>query len=997
MDAFIRGAQQIMLSSHRHALFSLAAAAVLGAVALAAAPEQGPAATTAADRLASFATRQQMEKASILQNLKFRNIGPVEMNGRIVDIEFPDPRSPYTYLIAYASGGLWKTTNNGVTFEPIFDDQPTLIMGDVAVDPKNPTVYWVGTGEKNASRSTYAGTGVFRTADGGKSWTPMGLADTHRISKIVVSPADSRAIWVAAQGPLYTDSEHRGVYKSIDGGKTWKKTLFVDAKTGASDIAIHPANPRILYAAMWTKDRKAWKFTPSGGSSGVWKSEDGGEKWTKLAGGLPSGDFVGRIGLGVSAAAPNVVYASIDSQAPKPDQDQPPPSESPLAPEKLRTMTEEQFLTLKDPDIQTFLRRFHPDDTVEQVRGLVKSGKLTVKGLLDRLLETDAGLFDKDILGAQLYRSSDAGRTWTLQHSDYLDNVYSTYGYYFGDITVSPKDANTMYLFGVPLLKTTDGGKTWKAVGSRAAHSDHHALWIDPNHPDHIVNGNDGGLNVSWDGGKTFTDVVNVPVGQFYNIAVDMAEPYNVYGGLQDNGVYVGPSDRTYETNRWRAIGGGDGMQVQVDTRTNKLYVRGSQYGNYRATDETANKSWTVRPLGHVTEPSNRYNWQSPILFSPHTPEILYFGTQRLNRSFDQGRTFRAISGDLTTNRQPNWSDTPYSTLVTISESPLRLGLIYTGSDDGLVHVTRDGGGTWTNVTAGLAKDRYVSRVIASQHDAAVAYAAQTGYRNDDWTGYLFRTSDYGKTWTSITGNLPAEPINVIKEDPKVASILYVGTDIGAYVSLDTGRTWQPLVGGLPHVPVHDLLVHPRDLDIVLGTHGRSIYITSAKPIHHLLEPAVAGQAKRVMDLPLHLYKIDDVKIAAAYARDTQRKRPSWMEAPSPAPAEFLYWAQAAGPVTLTIRDENGNAVRVLKDEAEAGINVVRWDLTLDVELAKKAEESLKTKPKKAFEPWMTWFAELGGYSLEIAQGAQTDKASFKVVRGAAAPSFFDMGSETGR
>ena len=979
-----------MSSSHRHWLFALAAAVALGAAVLAAAPPQAPAPSPAADRLAAFATRQQMEKASIIRNLKFRNIGPIEMNGRIVDIEFPDPKNPYTYLIAYASGGLWKTTNNGATFEPIFDDQATIIMGDVAIDPKNPNVYWVGTGEKNASRSTYAGTGIYMTADGGKTWTHMGLGDTHRISKIIVSPADPRVIWVAAQGALYTDSEHRGVYKSIDGGKTWKKTLFVDARTGASDIAIHPANPKALYAAMWTKDRKAWKFTPSGNNSGVWKSDDGGEKWTKLAGGLPSGDFVGRIGLGVSPAAPNTVYASVDSQAPKPDKDQPPPSDSPLAPEKLQTMTEQQFLALKDTDIQAFLRRFHPDDTVEKVRDLMKNGKLTVKDMLNRLLETDAGLFDKDIIGAQLYRSDDAGKTWKLQNTDYLDNVYSTYGYYFGDFTVSPKDASTIYLFGVPLLKTTDGGKTWKAVGGRVAHSDHHAVWIDPNFPDHVVNGNDGGLNVSWDGGKTWNDVANVPVGQFYSVAVDMAEPYNVYGGLQDNGVYMGQSDRTYETNRWRSIGGGDGMQVQVDTRTNKLYVRGSQYGNYRATDEVANKSWTVRPLSRITEQSNRYNWQSPILFSPHTPEIFYFGTQRLNRSFDQGRTFKAISGDLTTNKQPNWSDTPYSTLVTVSESPGRLGLIYVGSDDGLVHVTRDAGATWTNITAGLAKDRYVSRVVASQHDEAVAYATQTGYRNDDWAAYVFRTADYGKTWTSIKGNLPAEPINVVREDPKFPSILYVGTDVGAYVSLDTGKTWQPLVGGLPHVPVHDILIHPRDLDIILGTHGRSIYITSAKPIHHLLEPAAEGQAKRVMDLPLHLHKIDDVKIPAAYARDNQRKRPYWMETPGPAPAEFFYWAQAAGPVTLTIKDENGNAVRVLKDDAEAGINVVRWDLALDVEMAKKAEESLKTKPKKVFEPWMTWYAELGGYSIEIAQGALTDKASFKVVRGAAAPSFFE-------
>jgi len=666
-------------------------------------------------------------------------------------------------------------------------------------------------------------------------------------------------------------------------------------------------------------------------------------------------------------------------------------------------MTADEFLALRDQDIQGFLRRFHPDDTVAKVRQLVKDGRLTPKDLLDRLLESNAGLFDKEVIAAQLFRSNDRGRSFMEASAGYLDGVYSTFGYYFADFAVSPADANTVYLLGVPLIKSTDGGKTWTSIGGRGVHSDHHALWIDPNFPNHIVNGNDGGLNISWDAGETWIDVANIPVGQFYSIAVDMADPYNVYGGLQDNGVYMGPSNRTYDQNTWRSIGGGDGMQVQVDTRTNKLYVRGSQYGNYRATDEATNTSWPVRPRGHVTEQTDRYNWQSPILFSPHTPEILYFGTQRLYRSFDQGRTFDAISGDLTANRQPNWSDTPYSTLVTISESPRTFGLIYVGSDDGLVHVTRDGGLTWTNVTQGLAPDRYVSRVIASQHTDGVAYATQTGYRNDDWTAYLFRTSDYGKTWTSIKGNLPDEPVNVIREDPAHPEILYIGTDLGVWVSLDTGKTWQALT--LPHVPVHDLLVHPRERELVVATHGRSIYIVDARPIEALLDPAAPDQQPRVIDETLHVFAVKDVQAPATWSRDAQiRMRGSFFRAPAQTPGEFVYYAKAPGTATLTIKDANGNPLRVLTDEAEAGLNVVSWDGVLDVEMARKAEAARPATPPAGargggrggaaaaqvpFEDWMTWYIEPGSYTLEVALGGETKSAPFKVARGAGGFGFF--------
>jgi len=993
----------------------------------------GPGPTSATDRLAAFSQRNQSEASSIVKNLKFRNIGPIQMNGRIADIEFPDPNDPYTFLVGYASGGLWKTTNNGTTFEPIFDKQASIIVGDIAVDPKNAKVYWVGTGESNASRSTYSGTGVYKTEDGGKTWKNMGLAEIHRIARIVVHPTNPLVVWVAAQGPLYTESKDRGIYKTTDGGKTWKKTLFVDEMTGATDLALQPANPKIIYAAMWTKDRKPWGFTHSGKNSGIWRSEDGGETWKRLAGGLPSGELVGRIGLAVSPVAPNVVYATVDNKAPKPDKDQPEPSDSPLAPEKLKTMTEQQFLAQKDEDIRALLRRFHPEDTVERVRAMVRDGRLTVKDLVNRLVEANPSVFDKEIIGAQVYRSDNRGDTWTLQNTGYLDDVFSTYGYYFADIRVSPNDVNTVYLLGVPIIKSTDGGKTWKAADNRQVHSDHHALWIDPHHPDHIVNGNDGGLNVSWDGGATWIKVANVPAGQFYFITVDMAQPYNVYGGLQDNGVWMGPSNRLADQNAgWVSIGGGDGMQVQVDTRTNQLYIQGSQYGNYRATEKASGKSWAVRPLSHVNEAYNRYNWQSPVLMSPHTPEIVYFGTQRVYRSFDLGRTFNAISPDLTTNRQPPSSDTPYSTIVTISESPKTFGLIWVGTDDGLVWVTKDSGATpWINVTKGLVPDRYVSRVQASKYQDGVTYVTQNGYRNDDFSAYIFRSEDYGRTWTSIKGNLPDEPINVIKEDPKHAEILYVGTDLGAYVTVDRGKTWQPLVGGLPNVPVHDIVIHPRDNEVILGTHGRSIYIADAKPIQGLLDevPATAerpndaaqpgrqraavieGPRMRVIDAPLHLFKVEDIKEAWNWPRENQRQRPSWLRAPETPSLDLYYYTKTAGPVTLALKDADGNVVRTFEEKADVGLNAVTWDYTLDVEKAKKAEEGRKAKQQEGkegrreeekkeeakretpFKSWMTWYPAPGTYTLELTQGANVEKASFKVTLlppGTQPPRFFD-------
>jgi photosystem II stability/assembly factor-like uncharacterized protein len=722
-------------------------------------------ATPAGDRLAAFARRTEMERRSTVRDIRFRNIGPTETGGRIVDIAVPDPRHPSTFLVAYATGGLWRTEDGGASFSPLFEAQATTVLGAVATDPANPRVIWVGTGEAHASRSTYAGVGIYKSVDGGATWVHLGLAETHRIGRIVVHPTNPDIVYVAAHGSLWSRSADRGVYRTLDGGRTWQKILYVDESTSATDVRLHPTDPGVVYAATWTKDRTEWGLTKAGRGSGVWRSTDGGTTWTKLAGGLPEGDHVGRIGLGVCPTAPDSLYAVVDNQALRP------PAAQPRS----------------------------PDDT-------------------------------PGIVGAQLYRSMDRGTTWTLQNVGYLD-LFSTYGHYFADMAVSPRDPDTVYLFGVPLIKSTDGGRSWTELKSRNLHADHHALWIDPGQPRHLVSGNDGGLNVSRDGGASWTHVANVPAAQFYAVAVDMARPYRVYGGLQDSGVWFGRSDRPAATNRWTRLGDGDGMYVQVSPRDSRRLVFGTQFAAYTAVDGVAHRRWTLEPKPPAGEAPDRFGFESPLLMSPHDPNMLYMASQRVYRSRDFGRSFSAISGDLTTNRRSANPELPYSTVSAIDESPRLAGVLYVGTDDGKAWVTRDAGRTWTDISTGLVPERYVSRIAASASRDGVVYLSQTGIRWDEWAAHVFRSEDYGHTWTSIVGNLPAEPVNVIREDPVRPEILYLGTDLGAWVSLDTGATWQPFTGGLPHVPVRDLVVHPREGDLVVGTHGRSIYVADIKPL----------------------------------------------------------------------------------------------------------------------------------------------------------------------
>ena len=793
-------------------------------------------ATPAQERLKSIDQRKQLLSRSTLNETGFRNIGPSVMSGRVVDIEV-NPQDPTEFYVAYASGGLWHTKNNGQSFAPIFDSVDVLTIGDIAVNWQNRHI-WVGTGEVNSSRSTYAGLGVYRSANNGKSWDYLGLPESHHIGKIQLSSKDPNTAWVAVLGHLYSESKERGIYKTTDAGKTWNQTLAIDANTGAIDVDIDPSNEQNLYAAMWYRTRTASNFEESGKTSGIYKSTDGGDKWTLIStptSGFPSGDGVGRIGLAVYPKNPSIVYAIVDNNFHQPDTAmQKVADTSRYVLRDFKTLTVDQFLALDDRKLNAFLKSprngIPAKYSAENIKKDVKSGKLAPNCIWDYLYDANTALFETPIYGAQVYRSDNAGLSWVKTHVKPIE-LYSTYGYYFGKVFVSPSNPDKIAITGVSVLLSTDGGKTFNAIGKENVHSDHHFVWMNGARDSHMIIGNDGGCNITYDNGAHWFKANTPAVGQFYNIAIDMAKPYNVYGGLQDNGTWFG-SSATKENYDWydnghnpyTMIGGGDGMQVQVDWRDNKTVYSGSQFGFYSRQNLATKERKAVRPMRDLGEPAVRYNWQSPILLSRHNQDVFYFGSNKFHRSMSKGDSLVTLSTDLTTN--PAQGDVPFGTTTTISESPIRFGLIYVGTDDGNVQVSKDGGNSFSLISQKLPKGLYVSRVIASKYNVARVYVTLNGYRNDHFNAYVYQSDDFGTTWKQIMKDLPAEPVNVIKEDAVSEQVLYVGTDGGLYVSLDGGNSSMAWTKGLPaSVPVHDLEIHPRDHEIILGTHGRSLYV----------------------------------------------------------------------------------------------------------------------------------------------------------------------------
>ena len=818
--------------------------------------------TPASDRINGLQKRKLLEDKSVLKNISFRNIGPVQMNGRVVDVE-ANPYDPTEFYVAYASGGLWYTNTNGLSFIPVFDKEDAFSIGDVAVNwpapnqPGKTRTIWVGTGEVNSSRSSYSGIGVYKSIDNGKTWQYLGLPESHHIGKIILHPTNENIAWVAVLGHLYSSNKERGVYKTTDGGKTWKQTLFVDDNTGAVEMDINNQNPNELYATTWYRERRAYDWKESGKTSAIYKSTDGGDTWkpvTLPGSGFAAGEKLGRIGVAVFQKNPNIVYAVIDNNNLKPDTAKKKTDSTKYNLDDFKNISKENFAALDNKKLDSFLikNNFDTKYRAASVKELVQNDKVKPTAVYEWLVADD-GFQNAGIIGCEVYRSDDAGITWKKANTKEI-TTFSTYGYYFAKLSLSATDENKVVVLGFNCIYSSDGGKTFKSTDKNATHADWHACWINPNRDGHWIAGNDGGCNITYDYGRHWFKVATIPAGQFYNIAVDDAKPYNVYGGLQDNGTWFGNSKLSNSfseedddsTSRedgpdaygWKGIGGGDGMQVQVDTRDNKTVYAGSQFGFYGRRNIDGGRGLSIHPMNDLGEPKLRYNWQTPIWLSKHSQDVFYYGTNKFHRSLNKGEKLEALSGDLTNGKHDG--KVPFGTLTTIVESPMKFGLIYVGSDDGNIQVTKDGGYTWTkiNVTIkGVPQGMYVSRVTPSAYKEARVFATLNGYRNDNFMPYLFVSQDYGTTWTQLGSDLPAEPLNVIKEDPKKENIIYIGTDNGLYVSFDMGKSFM-IIGNLPRVPVHDIAMQQRDNEMAVGTHGRSIFITKLDAVHAAYEKA---------------------------------------------------------------------------------------------------------------------------------------------------------------
>jgi len=742
-------------------------------------------------RIQGFEKQAAMTAASPFKDLKWQFLGPKNVSGRTIGVTAVSPRGKsYTIYAATASGGLWKTDNEGTTWTPIFDKAPSTTIGSVAIAPANPDIVWIGTGEGNIFRSSQAGIGIYKSIDAGKSWKHMGLAGTYTLPRIVIHPSNPDIVYVAASGHEWTDNPERGVFKTADGGQTWMKVLYLNNQAGAIDLVMDPSNPDTLYAATWQRMRKKWndpRNDASTSGSGIFKTTDGGRNWKPVNDGLPAPRYRGRIGVDLCLAQPNVLYAFVDNY---------------------------------EPSAET------PPQAATDSYGRPSSGR---------------------IKGATVYRSANGGESWTLtcpttpQMKRTMEFHSGTYGWVFGQVKADPVNPDAVYTMGLGLNMSVDGGKTFKGVGDM--HADHHGLWIDPDNTNYLIDINDGGLVVSYDQGKTWKDFQdNLPVTQFFNINYDMATPFRVYGSVQDWGSFRGAVDLSRGRDKIPAqdfenAPGGEGCSHFVDPNNPNLVFSASFYGHIMRTDYSQGANWyrstkSIYPSVYENEPALRGQWVAPIILSPQDPATVYLGLQYVFRSVNRGDTWEKISPDLTYNTTSEMGDIPYHTLFTLSESPLMYGLLYAGTDDGRAWVTKNGGGAWQEITAGLPYQKWVSRIQASTFKMSRVYLTQNGKRDDDFTPYVWKSEDYGKTWTSIAAGIPYGPVNVIREDPANADILYVGTDGGVYVTKDAGKTWNVLGGNLPMTYVHDLVIHPRDNIIVIATHGRGVWVLDAEPIN---------------------------------------------------------------------------------------------------------------------------------------------------------------------
>ena len=673
-----------------------------------------------------------------------------------------------------------------------------------------------------------------------------------------------------------------------------------------------------------------------------------------------------------------VIYAILDNYFRRPPSKK--SSKDALTKDELRTMDKATFLALDKKKVAQYLsaNNFPRDYRADRVIRMVKNDDIKPIALVEFTEDANSLLFDTPVIGAEVYRSGDGGTSWKKQHTDYLDQVYNSYGYYFGQIRVAQQDSDKIYILGVPVLKSPDAGKSWESIGGANVHADHHALWVNPKRDEHLILGNDGGINISYDDGEKWIKCNSPAVGQFYYVEVDMAKPYNIYGGLQDNGVWVGPS--TYQpSDRWHGSGrypyksllGGDGMQVQVDTRDNNTVYTGFQFGFYFRVNRATGQRKMIKPQHKLGERPLRFNWQSPIHLSKHNQDIFYFGANKLFRSFNQGDDYEAISDDLTKGGKKG--DVPFGTLACIHESDLQFGLLYTGSDDGLVHVSKDGGVNWKDISSGLPANLWVARIQASSHKKSRVYVVLNGYRNDDFEAYVYKSEDFGDTWERIGTDLPMEPANVIKEDPENENLIYVGTDHGLYFSLNQGTSFMQMKNGLPATPVHDVVVHPREHDLIVGTHGRSIYKGNIESLQKLT-PDVSKK-------PVYAFNASGLRKSNFWGNS----RVNWRDPFEPS-ITIPFYVNQDGKVEIEIQNDKGLKVNSITADAKKGLNYVEYDLSImsskvsdlrsSINEGKKSDDD-KIKIEAADND--KYYLPKGAYKFEIKKGGESAIGKFEI------------------